>query len=182
MHILVPHPPFVFDENGNAVDPPRAYSLADADEFHGSREEYWKGYRAQVIYINGKVLEAVDAILKKSKQPPIILIMGDHGPGSMFNYDVNNPGCVWERSRNLYAIYLPGHKADQTLYPSISPVNTFRVIFNTYFGTDLPLLEDRTYFMAWQYPTWMRDLTPARDSTNSCTFPTDHRDDAPIAK
>lgn len=171
MHILVPHPPFIFDENGNAVDPPRAYSLSDGNEFQGSREEYWKGYRAQVRFINGRVLEAVDAILKKSKQPPIILLMGDHGPGSMFNYDVKNPGCVWERSRNLYAIYLPGHGADKTLYPSISPVNTFRIIFNTYFGTDLPLLEDRTYFMAWQYPTWMTDLTPTRDSTNGCTFP-----------
>ena len=31
------------------------------------------------------------------------------------------------------------------LYQSISPVNSFRVIFNAYFGTDLPLLDDEVY-------------------------------------
>ena len=38
---------------------------------------------------------------------------------------------------------MPGH-TDQ-LYPTISPVNTFRVLFNTYFGTNYPLLEDVSY-------------------------------------
>jgi hypothetical protein len=171
MHILVPHPPFVFDENGNPIDPQRPYTIADADEFPGSREEYLKGYRAQVGFINGRILETIDAILKNSKQPPVIVMMGDHGPGSMFKYDVNNPGCVWERTRNLYAIYMPGERANSMLYPSISPVNTFRVVFDTYFGTDLPLLEDRSYFMTWQYPTQVADITSTRDSLQGCTLP-----------
>ena len=173
IHLLQPHPPFVFDENGDPIDPTRPYSIFDANDFQGSQEEYWKGYRAQVIFINGKTLDVIDALLKKSKQPPIILIMGDHGPGSMFKYDVDDPGCVWERTKNLYAIYLPGHKADSKLYPSITPVNTFRVIFNTYFGTDLPLLEDRTYLMAWQYATKVKDVTDTRDSLQGCTLPLD---------
>jgi hypothetical protein len=173
LHILAPHPPFVFDENGNPIDPSRPYSIYDANEFQGSREEYQKGYRNQVIFINGKILDVVDALLKKSKQPPIILIMGDHGPGSMFNFDVDNPGCVWERTKNLYAIYLPGYKKDGMLSPSMTPVNTFRVIFDTYFGAHLPLLEDRTYLMAAQYPTQMVDVTKNRDSVNGCTFPTE---------
>jgi len=29
----------------------------------------------------------------------------------------------------------------------LTPVNTFRVILNTYFGADLPLLEDKSCFM-----------------------------------
>jgi len=32
------------------------------------------------------------------------------------------------------------------LYPGISPVNTFRVVFNAYLGADLPLLKDVSYF------------------------------------
>jgi hypothetical protein len=44
----------------------------------------------------------------------------------------------------LNAYYLPGH-ADQ-LYTSISPVNTFRVVLNSYFGTNFPLLEDVSYY------------------------------------
>jgi hypothetical protein len=43
----------------------------------------------------------------------------------------------------LNAYYLP-QGADQ-LYPSISPVNSFRLVFNSYFGTNFPLLEDVSY-------------------------------------
>jgi hypothetical protein len=32
-----------------------------------------------------------------------------------------------------------------SLYKSISPVNTFRVIFNEYFGGNYELLDDRSY-------------------------------------
>jgi hypothetical protein len=31
------------------------------------------------------------------------------------------------------------------LYPAISPVNSFRVVFNAYFGTALPMLPDRVF-------------------------------------
>ena len=37
-------------------------------------------------------------------------------------------------------------KGEQVLYDSVTPVNTFRLIFNYYFNTDLPLLEDKMYF------------------------------------
>jgi len=48
------------------------------------------------------------------------------------------------RSRILSAYYLPD-RGNKLLYSSISPVNTFRVIFNYYFGTNLDLLPDYTY-------------------------------------
>jgi hypothetical protein len=32
------------------------------------------------------------------------------------------------------------------LYETISPVNTFRVIFNAYFGTDYEILPDISYY------------------------------------
>jgi hypothetical protein len=44
----------------------------------------------------------------------------------------------------LNAYYMPGYTGQ--LYPSISPVNSFRIVFNAYFGTDLPLLKDTSYF------------------------------------
>ena len=39
---------------------------------------------------------------------------------------------------------------DKNLYDSISPVNTFRVLFNHYFGTDYPLLEDRSFYVPFE--------------------------------
>ena len=39
---------------------------------------------------------------------------------------------------------VPGDN-DQLLYPNITSVNTFRVVFNTFFGTQYPLLPDLIY-------------------------------------
>ena len=70
----------------------------------------------------------------------MIIIQGDHGP---------LPDLTEEASQRLpilNAYYLPGIQMDNVLYPSISPVNSFRVVLNSYFGQTLPLLEDRSYF------------------------------------
>ena len=167
-HMLLPHPPYVFKQNGDPIDPSRPYGIWDGNEYRGDREEYWKGYREQVIFANKEILKVIDAILTNSKTPPVILVMGDHGPASMFNWNFETPGCLWERTGNLYAMLLPGQQDDSVLYPSISPVNTFRVIFNTYFGTDLPLLEDKSYMTFWQQPDRKVDITNARDSLDGC--------------
>ena len=172
-HILLPHPPFAFDGYGNSVDPQRPYTLQDGDEFEGSLEEYREGYQEQVMFANNRIMDTVDAILANSKTPPIIILMSDHGPGSMFRWDINSPGCLWERTSNLYAVLLPGHQNDGMMYSSMTPVNSFRVIFNTYFGTELPLLEDRTYLMASQYQGQIADITQTRDSTANCSVSDD---------
>jgi len=44
----------------------------------------------------------------------------------------------------LNAYYMPGHSSQ--LYPGISPVNTFRVLLNAYFGGHIPLLNDQSYY------------------------------------
>jgi hypothetical protein len=170
-HIIAPHPPFIFDQNGEFRVPERPFTLAEGTEFKGGKDEYWRGYQEQVKFVNREILSVVDAILARSKTPPVILIMGDHGPGSMFNWELDAPGCLWERTSNLYALLLPGHQDDGTLYPSITFINTFRVIFNTYFGTKLPLLEDNSYLMIWHHPTLKLDVTNQRDSRVGCTIP-----------
>jgi hypothetical protein len=45
----------------------------------------------------------------------------------------------------LNAYYLPDAQADQIVYPQITPVNSFRSIFNYYFDTKLPLLDQNSY-------------------------------------
>ena len=44
----------------------------------------------------------------------------------------------------LNAYYLPGDGAE-SLYPTITPVNSFRVILDKYFGENFPLLPDVSY-------------------------------------
>jgi len=44
----------------------------------------------------------------------------------------------------LNAYYFP-EEGDKLLYDSITPVNTFRILFNYYFGQDFILLDDINY-------------------------------------
>jgi hypothetical protein len=158
-HILAPHPPFVFDQYGNAVQPGYDYNMWDGAGFSGTREEYIAGYKNELTYLNQSLMDVISTILAESRQPPIIIIQGDHGPGAYFSFEeLSKEGCLWERYSILNAYYFPGQQT-AGLYPTITPVNSFRVLFNTYFGTDLPILEDKNYYAAWLKPYEYTEIT-----------------------
>jgi hypothetical protein len=138
-HILVPHPPFIFAPNG---------------EFRWA-EDRVTGYNSNVQFINSQIVTVVDAIVNKSKTPPVIIIMGDHGP-------FGNQVTPSMRLSILNAYYL-NDEAKKDLYERITPVNSFRVIFNNYFGTSYPLLDDLSYF---SYS--MDGFTPENLIPNTC--------------
>ncbi len=169
-HILSPHPPFVFDQFGNPTEPNRSYYVGDGDDFHGSLDEYLARYPAQVQFISQKMTQVIDSILENSSSPPIIIVQGDHGPGSRLIWDSPEQTCLWERTPILNAYYLPG-EGKRSLYPSISPVNSFRVVLNVYFGADLPLLPDSTYFPFHQLERQAIDITTERSSRENCSPP-----------
>ena len=126
-YLYCPHGPFVFGAQGELVDP-AYYRNYENKQF----------YLGQYIFISGEIEKLVDALLNESEIPPIIILQSDHGQRP------HHPGIViggdeWEKILNV--MYLPDMDADM-LYDNISPVNTFRLIFNQYFGADYPLLED----------------------------------------
>lgn len=123
-HLIIPHPPYVFDSNGNPI------ALEDVGTTKSDKEDAL--YRDQAIYISSRMEEIVPRIISNSARPPIIVIQGDHGPTVARNLRI--------RMSNLSVYYLPG--IDSSIYPTITNVNTFRVIFNTYFGQNLLLLDD----------------------------------------
>lgn len=129
-HFVVPHPPYSFGADGEGLE----INMNTASE-----QEIQRAYLNQVEYISGEILEVVDSIQRES-EASVILIQGDHGPPP----DLTNDPEV--RMPILNAYFLPGVNMEQELYPSISPVNSFRVVLNNYFSTNLPLLEDKSYF------------------------------------
>lgn len=169
-HILTPHPPFVFDAQGNPVEPRQSYAIGDGDDYPGSWQEYRSGYPAQVQYANQKLEQTLTSILEGSDRPPVILLQGDHGPGGRLDWDSPETSCLWERTGILNAYYLPDGAADG-LYPTISPVNSFRVVLNTYFGAHLDLLPDRTYFTSHRLERQVIDITSQRTSRLNCLLP-----------
>lgn len=125
VHFMSPHAPFIFGPRGEFVAPVNRTNYKDRQFYLG-----------QYIFITGEIEKVVDALLKKSETPPIIIIQSDHGPRPPL-FPIGRE--EWRKILN--ALYLPG--VDKAmLYDSISPVNTFRLIFNHYFGADYPLLED----------------------------------------
>ncbi len=115
-HILSPHDPYVFTPDGDFV------ITTNPD----------LGYPNQIQYLNKRILALVDNIIANSKTPPIIILQGDHGKDNEV------------RLANFTAIYFPDGK-NVVLYPTITPVNIFRLLFDNYFGENLPLLPDKSF-------------------------------------
>jgi hypothetical protein len=145
VHLISPHAPFIFDENGSHLTPDYPFTFSDDRYFLSPPSKYRSGYLAQLTFINQKVIETIDAILKNSPQPPIIILQGDHGSGVYIDYHSADNSCLYERFAILNAYYLPDIKVD-ILPKDINPVNTFRLVFNQYFGTDLDYLANRQFF------------------------------------
>ncbi|GAP13519.1 hypothetical protein LARV_01273 [Longilinea arvoryzae] len=159
-HIISPHPPFVFGANGESITPDHPYSTFDASDFmlFGTLEEYRTGYTNQVSYINQEILKTVQEIFEKSNTPPIIIIHGDHGPGSQFNTLTLESDHLEERYAILYASYIPCG-SDNPIPNDITPVNSFRYIFNTCFNSDFPYLENSQYFASSLSPFALTNVT-----------------------
>ncbi|MFB0520236.1 MAG: sulfatase-like hydrolase/transferase, partial [Desulfatiglandales bacterium] len=126
-HFMCPHEPFAFDPSGEFIAPVN-YDTYEDKQF----------YLGQYIFISAEIEKVIDTLLKKSKNPPVIILQSDHG------LRPHHPGIVigsgeWQKILNAW--YLPGDGKER-LYASMSPVNTFRLVFNHYFGADYELLED----------------------------------------
>jgi len=132
-HPMMPHEPFFFDELGNKMP----------DEYALNSDEKEKKYFRQLKYTNTLLMKTVEGILNNSKIKPIIIIQGDHGFRYLDDMDYNEQ---LEESKTILNAYLfPDDTLKNSFYDSISPVNSFRIIFNTYFGTELSLLKDRSF-------------------------------------
>ena len=141
-HILVPHRPYVFGPGGEAVSPDRWGSMAGREGPLG-----FEPYLDQLVYTNELVRELVDELLSDRTRPLIVAIQSDHG---IRNRRPDEPGLddarvIRERHAILNAYYF-SEELPEALYPSITPVNTFRVIFDEVLGADLGLLDDRSYY------------------------------------
>ena len=130
-HILITHEPFVFSADGSPVNYPEKMDT----------EQYDEAYRNQLDFSNSQLIPILKQIIEHSNPKPVIILQGDTGPGL-----VSHAG----RMANLSAFYLPGY--DQSLSPTITPVNNFRLIFDHYFGADLDLLPDYSNFSLYTSP------------------------------
>ncbi|MFC1890627.1 hypothetical protein ACFL4G_12815 [Thermodesulfobacteriota bacterium] len=130
-HIPCPHYPYVFKQNCEML------TTGERRRF-----EEKEAYLNQLICTNKQLRTIVDQILAKSTTDPIIIIQSDEG--EIFNEVKSMETRRAMKTQIINAYHLPNN-GDRMLYDSISPVNTFRIIFNYYFGADFTILEDKCY-------------------------------------
>jgi len=151
-HINSPHPPYLFGANGEPI--PEAKLKMSGDVW-----EQKENYLNQLIFVSKKVKLLVDEILSRSEIPPIIILQADHGSAStLSDWEYTTEEFLKERMTIFNAYYLPGG-GNEILYSYITPVNTFRLIFNFYFSTDYKLLKDQSYFSSYEFPYKFTDVT-----------------------
>jgi len=158
-HIIAPHEPYVFDQDCQFIT---------REQTEGKTEE--KNYTNQLNCINKKLEETINTIIKNSARPPIILLQSDEGAQFLGrwltppdNWKKANQNLIKKKFPIMSAYYLPG-VSKSILYPSISPVNSFRAIFNLYFSANFPLLPDKNYI----FPD-TKHLYEFKDVTNQMT-------------
>ena len=157
VHIVAPHPPFVVDKAGNSLAAKRPYSPTDGLGTSATIAAYQHDYIQQLQFVNREILKAIDLILADKNTPKVILLQSDHGGGSLLSASAEK-SCLYERTSILNAYYFPDGNTAQ-LYPTITPVNSFRIILNGYLGAEIPLLPDKIYFSTINHPFNFIDIT-----------------------
>jgi len=155
-HILLPHPPYVFDRDGRYIPVEEAATLDETD-----------AWQRQLDYTNLRLRAFVEGLLALPEADrPIIILQADEGPwtepyaADKVNYDwqTASPEELEMKFGILNAWYVPG--ADLGLDPAMTAINTFPVLFDRYFGLDQTLLADRvTASAGWQRPYQLTDVT-----------------------
>lgn len=135
-HFMLPHPPYYFDAKGNIM--PDNYARDDSN--------MWK-YLEQLKFTNKLLMELVDFILSNSNVKPVIIIQADHG----FRFLKDETAQESESHAILNAFYFPDRDY-KLLYPTVSSVNTFRILLRKYNFLDIETLPDEIFFVALVSP------------------------------
>jgi hypothetical protein len=133
-HFMMPHAPYYFDKKGNL-------RLPQENDYSTNNRN---AYTEQLEYVNTWIQKLAQKSAIPTSRPKVIIIEPDHGARN-FGRDYKN--FIREKQfMNLNSYYFSDGDYSN-LYDSISPVNSFRVILNKYFNSNLPLLKDSTIFL-----------------------------------
>jgi hypothetical protein len=167
IHIICPHAPFIFGPDGKSPafdrsmipiepDPDELAEITHplVDPVESRKVDYYRRmYSDQARYLSEQMLLVVSEILAKSETPPIIVIQGDHGPNSLIRAPKDDRGHIRERFPILNAYHLPAplelDDSARKALDSITPVNSFRFIFNEYFGARLEMLKNEAFWSTY---------------------------------
>lgn len=142
-HILLPHPPYVHARDGHFLTP---------EEMEGRDGETL--FRDQLAYANTRIREIISGLVALPEdRRPIIILQADEGPETPEYRATRSTTWDWNAATTedleikfgiLNAWYVPGDRP-VGLYPELTSINTFPLLFRDYFGLDYDLREDRVF-------------------------------------
>jgi hypothetical protein len=148
-HILLPHAPYVFLEDGT-------FDLKAAS------------FETQLAYTNRRLRELIEPLLRlPEEQRPIIILQADEGPyperlkldRDNFDWSTATEDELRSKFGILSAMYLPGPEGEEPLREDISAINTYPELFRRYFGADIDDRSDRVMASSRARPYDLIDIT-----------------------
>jgi hypothetical protein len=149
IHTDLSHPPPLFEKDGRRKDLPREILNDHSTDFGA--------YVEQIKFCNSEVQKWIEKIDQAKGEKPVIILQADHGT----YYPMKSDDAYYNEVMRILNAYRFAGDKNPTYYPTITPVNSFRVLFNDYFGAGMPLLKDQS----WCSPVRVRpynwsDVTP----------------------
>ena len=146
VHVPSPHFPYLFDRTGGPVNDrpvvvtgrgtPATRSPAELDATADL-------YSAQLAYVDGLAIEALDKVIAAVPSDAVIVVMGDHGPDAYIDWDHLESTPTLERFATLFAARTPG--VDHLFGDGPTPVNLIPTLLNSYAGTKLTTHSDDSF-------------------------------------
>ncbi len=141
-HVICPHSPFVFKEDGTL---PEFYN----EKFLSEKEEA-DLYLQQHIFTEKQLRDIIPTLIGNSKTDPVIVLLSDHSTRWLRGFtgitDFQREP-VLDTYQNLVAIRLPG-QGHTPLPAHFHNVNLFRYVLNELFDTDYKMLTPRFFKFA----------------------------------
>jgi hypothetical protein len=134
-HVLLPHVPYLLDESCRPLERPIS------DDMEADTPEQRADYVGQVRCVDRLVLDLVTRLLQQSSTPPVILVVGDHGPRFADVAFYGHPESVStafirERFGAFGAFYLPAG-GDSVFREPVTLVNVLGNVLRYYFNADI---------------------------------------------
>jgi hypothetical protein len=149
-HIMLPHQPYVFGENGEPIQSKAINKL----NWDWSQERYL----GQLKFANQKLQEIIPKLLESDNEP-IIIIQSDHGMRhGLDDWDNPTKDFLEKRHGSIKSYYFPGG-VKNLLFENTTAVNTFRIIFNQYIDPNIELLPDKIFLSKEKFPPFFTDVT-----------------------
>ena len=162
VHVPSPHAPAVFGPPGGPNPPPPDFDTFYDDTASGNhldRATFGERYTDQAMAVDAQALQAIDAVLAASPQPPVIVVASDHGSGAGLTWSDLDGSDLDERTANLTAAYTPGHPNLFGDTPTL--INTLPTLLRGYVGSGPGPIRDTLYVPLDDYGD-VKEIEPSR--------------------